>query len=136
MSKKDPPAINHVHQSSILCETIKKEQRNQKIYTSYSINPFKKMYTLSGKPNSVHDSADGEADNDFLKVIESAQKTPVQKFPYPQTEAQEIGWSSPPIIIGPNPREDGRLHHPKRHTEITKFMDAYWRQKEQSENLN
>ena len=28
-------------------------------------------------------------------------------------------------------RHDGRLYHPKQHSEITKFMDAYWRQKEQ-----
>merc|ERR1712224_276047 len=133
-SKKDPTSINYVHQMDILCETIKKEQKNQRLYTSYSINPFKKMYTLTGKPTSTHDSADGEADDDFLKVIKSAQQTPVDKFEYPQTEAQEIGWSTTPLIE--HSREDGRLHHPKKHTEITKFMDAYWRQKEQSENLN
>ena len=67
-NKKDPSSINYVHQTAILCETIKKEQKNQKLYTNYSINPFKKMYTLSGKPNSTHDSADGEEDDDFLKV--------------------------------------------------------------------
>ena len=37
---KDP--INAVHQNAILCETIMKEQRHQKIYTSYGVNPFKK----------------------------------------------------------------------------------------------
>lgn len=41
-AKKNPTEINHVHQTAILCETIKKEQKNHKIYTSYSINPFKK----------------------------------------------------------------------------------------------
>ena len=39
---KDPSAVNYVHQNDILCETIRKEQNNQKLYTSYSINPFKK----------------------------------------------------------------------------------------------
>ena len=31
-------------------------------------------------------------------------------------------------------RHDPRLNHPRQHSEITKYMDAYWRQKEQ-ENL-
>ena len=35
-------------------------------------------------------------------------------------------------VIQRNPmRHDGRLYHPKVHSEITTFMDAYWRQKEQ-----
>ena len=44
-NKKDAGSMNYVHQTAILCETIKKEQKNQKIYKNYSINPFKKsMY--------------------------------------------------------------------------------------------
>ena len=39
---KEPATVNFVHQNDILCETIRKEQKNQKLYTSYSINPFKK----------------------------------------------------------------------------------------------
>lgn len=38
--EKDP--VNFVHQNAILCETITKEQRHQKMYTNYSVNPFKK----------------------------------------------------------------------------------------------
>lgn len=41
-SKKEKPAVNFVHQNAILCETIKKEQQNQKLYTNYSVNPFTK----------------------------------------------------------------------------------------------
>lgn len=33
---------NYVHQAVIMSETIKKELRHQKIFTEYSINPFKK----------------------------------------------------------------------------------------------
>ena len=39
-AEKDP--INIVHQNAILCETIRKEQRTQKLNTNYSVNPFKK----------------------------------------------------------------------------------------------
>ena len=38
--EKEP--ANIVHQNAILCETIKKENKSQKLYTNYSINPFKK----------------------------------------------------------------------------------------------
>ncbi|XP_033115132.1 protein FAM183B-like [Anneissia japonica] len=129
--EKEP--VNIVHQNAILCETIQKEQRTQKLYTSYSINPFKKMYTLTGKPNSLHDSADGEEDDNFLQIIHRAYQEPVNKFESPQTEAQEIGWNSKPLL--PQNREDHRLHFPRQNSEITKYMDAAWRQKEQQENL-
>ena len=38
--EKDP--VNIVHQNAIHCETIRKEQRTQKLYTDYSVNPYKK----------------------------------------------------------------------------------------------
>lgn len=38
--EKEP--VNIVHQNDILCETIRKEVRNQKLYTNYSVNPYKK----------------------------------------------------------------------------------------------
>ena len=40
--KQEKEPINIVHQNAILCETIKKENQSQKLYTNYSINPFKK----------------------------------------------------------------------------------------------
>lgn len=129
--EKEP--ANIVHQNAILCETIKKENKSQKLYTNYSINPFKKMYTLTGKPNSVHDSADGEEDDNFLRIIKRAYQEPVNKYEFPQTESQEIGWDYKPLL--PEDREDKRLHFPRQNSEITKYMDAAWRQKEQQENL-
>lgn len=129
--EKEP--ANIVHQNAILCETIKKENKSQKLYTNYSINPFKKMYTLTGKPNSVHDSADGEEDDNFLRIIKRSYQEPVNKYEFPQTESQEIGWDYKPLL--PEDREDKRLHFPRQNSEITKYMDAAWRQKEQQENL-
>lgn len=82
-TQKEPK--NLVHQNAILCETVGKELRNQKLYIRYTMNPHKKCksiivkrlsvkwfitllcygavaYTLTGKPNSRHDSADGLGD--------------------------------------------------------------------------
>jgi hypothetical protein len=38
----DRPAKNIVHEQAILVETIKKELREQKLFTNFSINPFNK----------------------------------------------------------------------------------------------
>lgn len=35
---KEP--VNMVHQNAILVETIRKENRTQKLFTNFSINPF------------------------------------------------------------------------------------------------
>jgi|ERR1711860_7643 len=130
--EKDP--VNFVHQNEILVETIKKENKTAKIFTNYGINPFKKMYILAGKPNSKHDTAEGEEDSHFLKVIERANQEPVKKYAFPQTEAQEYGWISSPLIE--HDRSDKRLSFQREMSSITKYMDAAWRMKEQQQNMN
>jgi len=40
--KKGREPKNQVHQEAILVETIRKEMAEQKLYTNYSVNPFKK----------------------------------------------------------------------------------------------
>ena len=34
----------------------------------------------------------------FLQVIKRSNQTPVEKFEFPQTEAQEIGWCTKPLV--------------------------------------
>ena len=41
-SKQEKEPINIVHQNAIFRETIQKEQRHQKLYTSFGVNPYKK----------------------------------------------------------------------------------------------
>ena len=40
--KQGKEPVNIVHQNAIFRETIHKEQRNQKLYTDYGVNPYKK----------------------------------------------------------------------------------------------
>jgi hypothetical protein len=94
--EKEPENI--VHRNAIFCETIRKEQSDQKLYTSYGVNPYKKMHVVAGKPNSPHDSADGAEDDEFLQTYRKAQGTPRTRYSYPQTEAQEIGWDTKPLV--------------------------------------
>jgi len=123
-SQKDKEPVNIVAQQAILVETILKEERYQKLFTNYSINPFKKMHTLTGKPNSFHDTAEGEEDSNFRSVIARANEVPTKKYLTPQTESQEYGWMTQPLIEFD--RHDDRLHRPTRHCEITKYMDVVW----------
>ncbi len=76
---KEKEPTNIVHQNAIFCETVHKEQRHQKLYTNYGLNPYKKgkrilgaaslsylffafptVHAVTGKPYSQHDSGDGK----------------------------------------------------------------------------
>lgn len=78
----------------------------------------------------------------------------MHKYIHPQTEAQEYGWMHKPLVTTyarfvcivlyitlradsqvQHSREDRRLNFPRQNSEITKYMDAAWRLKEQTENL-
>ncbi|XP_007909614.1 protein FAM183A [Callorhinchus milii] len=127
--EKEP--VDMVHQNAIRVEAIKKELRTQKLYTSFNINPHTKFHSLAGKPNSRFSDLDGKEDKQFIKLIGQKLLEPRKKYTYPQTESQEIGWMSTPLIS--SDRSDRRLNFHRHCDEITKFMDLYWRQKEQSD---
>ena len=44
VSRKEP--LNQVDQQKILVETILKENKHQQLYTTFSINPFRKRNTI------------------------------------------------------------------------------------------
>ncbi|XP_019355087.2 cilia- and flagella-associated protein 144 isoform X2 [Alligator mississippiensis] len=106
----------------------------------------------------------------FLNLIHHAALEPIKKYSEPQTESQEIGWTTTPLVrqwpvrrgqaraVGPTfksrehlldcvcldfisflqisvDRTDRRLYFPRQKSEITKYMEATWRLKEQSENM-
>ncbi len=54
-TEREPP--NAVHQNAILCETVSKENRHQRIYTTYSVNPFRKSkFVDPSEPNLLFDA--------------------------------------------------------------------------------
>uniref|UniRef100_A0A1I8GTU3 Protein FAM183A n=1 Tax=Macrostomum lignano TaxID=282301 RepID=A0A1I8GTU3_9PLAT len=118
---------NAVHQNAIMVETIKKENFHQKLYTNYGVNPFRRLHTLAPKPNAPPEDLSGitEEDSHFVGVIERAHLEPTKKYTVPQTESQEIGWITKPLLE--TNKADSRLYFPKNSCEITKYMDAYWR---------
>ena len=68
MASKGNAEVNYVHQNAILCETIKKEQRNHKLYTNYSINPFKKSKKEISVKHDMHLFVFLKISDDFDKI--------------------------------------------------------------------
>ncbi|KAF3835384.1 hypothetical protein F7725_027942 [Dissostichus mawsoni] len=97
MAGKEKPVLDIVHQNSIHVETIRKEQRYQKLHTEFSINPHRT--------------------SDFIDAFHKAHQEPTKKYAMPLTESHEIGWLSAPLI--PSTRNDRRFHFSRISTDVT-----------------
>ncbi|KAM6343413.1 cilia- and flagella-associated protein 144 isoform 2-T2 [Alca torda] len=115
-SEKEP--LDPVRQNQLLCERVRKELQCQRLHTQYSVNPLHRVHTITRKPMSWHDNIEEPADDKFLNLIHHAALEPTKKYSEPQTESQEIGWNTTPLIHVD--RTDRRLYLPRRKTEITK----------------
>ncbi|XP_075567656.1 cilia- and flagella-associated protein 144 [Pelecanus crispus] len=114
--EKEPP--DPVRQNQLLCERVRKELQCQRLHTQYGLNPLHRVHTITRKPMSWHDNIEEPADAKFLNLIHHAALEPTKKYSEPQTESQEIGWNTTPLIDVD--RTDCRLYFPRRRTEITK----------------
>lgn len=122
--------LDPVSWDKIFTETIQKELRCQRLHTNYAVNPLLKVHAPTRKPMSWHDNLEEPEDVTFLKLIHHTALEPNKKYSEPQTESQEIGWCTTPLIS--TNRNDSRLYFPSRTTEISRYMAAAWRLKEMS----
>ncbi|XP_068445579.1 cilia- and flagella-associated protein 144 [Clinocottus analis] len=114
--------LDVVHQNSIHIETIRKEHRYQKLHTEFGINPHRKLHVVTDKPMSRKPKEVIEENSDFIKAFHKAHLVPNMKYAMPQTESQEIGWVSTPLI--PSDRHDSRFHFHRMATDVTKYKEA------------
>ncbi|AWP10651.1 putative protein FAM183A isoform 2 [Scophthalmus maximus] len=114
--------VDVVHQNAIHVETIRKEQRHQKLHTEFSINPRRKLHVLTDKPMSKKPAENIVENPEFLEAFHKAHQEPTKKYPMPVTESQEIGWVSTPLI--PENRSDGRIHFNHRSTDVTRHKES------------
>ncbi|KAM6414812.1 cilia- and flagella-associated protein 144 [Rhynochetos jubatus] len=114
--EKEPP--DPVRQNRYLCERVRKERQYQRLHTQCSVNPLHRVHAITKKPMSWHDNTEEPADAKLLNLIHHAALEPTKKYSEPQTESQEIGWNTRPLIHVD--RTDCRLYFPRRSTEITK----------------
>uniref|UniRef100_A0A674JZ48 Family with sequence similarity 183 member A n=1 Tax=Terrapene triunguis TaxID=2587831 RepID=A0A674JZ48_9SAUR len=56
------------------------------------------FHTITRKPMSWHDNIEEPADAKFLNLIHHAALEPTKKYTEPQTESQEIGWNTTPLV--------------------------------------
>ncbi|XP_059494272.1 protein FAM183A isoform X2 [Stegostoma tigrinum] len=116
----EKPPKDMVHQLAFDRESIRKELRSQKLNTTFNINPRSKFHCITGKPNVRDVEMESKEDQNLAKVLRRNFLEPRMKYTFPQTEAQEIGWITTPLIdTDPN---DRRLNFHRRSNEITKFM--------------
>ncbi|KAM3876195.1 cilia- and flagella-associated protein 144 [Diretmus argenteus] len=121
-AKAEKPPVDLVHQDAIHVETIRKEQSNQKLHTQFSISPYKKLHVIADKPMSNNTQDVVEEDPAFTKAFHMARLEPTKKYNHPQTESQEIGWISTPVLV--SDRSDRRLHFYRQSSDVTKFMET------------
>ncbi|CAK6971389.1 protein FAM183A [Scomber scombrus] len=114
--------IDVVHQNAIHIETIRKEQRHQKLHTEFSINPFRKLNVLPDKPMSRKPSEVIAENLDFINAFHEARQEPTKKYTMPMTESQEIGWVSTALI--PSTRHDKRFNYYRFSTDVTKHKES------------
>ncbi|XP_065529670.1 cilia- and flagella-associated protein 144 isoform X1 [Lathamus discolor] len=92
-AQPDPVRLNQ-----LLCERVRKELKCQRLHTEYSVNPLQPVHTIARKPMSWHDNIEEPADEKFLNLIHHAALEPTKKYSEPQTESQEIGWNTKPLV--------------------------------------
>lgn len=75
----------------------------------------KREYGLNKNPIS-----DAFALNKISSIITSGHQIPKEKYPYPITSAQEIGWYSKPLV------DNSKWNYPVSSTLISQFADNYF----------
>ncbi|XP_036244066.1 cilia- and flagella-associated protein 144 [Molothrus ater] len=112
--ERDPP---DARQNRLQAERARKERRWQLLFTQYTVNPIHPVHMVSRKPMSWHENIQEPIDDEFLKLLHRAAVVPREKYSEPQSESQEIGWHTKPLV--PFDRSDTRFYFPRQTTEIT-----------------
>ncbi|MEQ2316566.1 hypothetical protein AMECASPLE_033751 [Ameca splendens] len=109
--------VDYVRKNLIHADTVKKEQRHQKLHTEFSINPFRKLHILPDKPMSRKPPEALLEDKTFIEAYRRVHMEPAKKYPAPITESQEIGWIAGPLIQ--ENHQDPRFNFRRFKTDIT-----------------
>uniref|UniRef100_A0A8C3TM29 Uncharacterized protein n=1 Tax=Catharus ustulatus TaxID=91951 RepID=A0A8C3TM29_CATUS len=60
--------------------------------------PTLHLHMIAKKPMAWHENIQEPVDDEFLKFLHRAADIPRRKYPMPQTESQEIGWHTTPLV--------------------------------------
>ena len=138
-------SVNYVHQSEIRAESIRKEKKFEgtNFKYDYTFRP-NNLYPYAEKPQLVspdrpytsNDTVarlskreyqlnkdpinDAFVKDRIMKSIIANQQIPKDKYDYPMTSAQEIGWFSKPLV------DNRRWNHPVHNTPISNYVNSYY----------
>ena len=137
--------INYVHQSEIRAESIRKEKKYEGTNFKYdytfqpnNLYPYaeKPQLVAPNRPYTSNDTVarlskreyqlnkdpinDAFVKDRIMKSIIANQQIPKDKYDYPVTSAQEIGWYSKPLV------NNSRWNHPVSNTPITEYVNNYF----------
>eukprot|EP00744_Colponema_vietnamica_P003122 GILI01004827.1.p1 GENE.GILI01004827.1~~GILI01004827.1.p1 ORF type:complete len:146 (+),score=12.35 GILI01004827.1:74-511(+) len=95
--KKDSRNKNTVADNQIWVETVKKERRTHQLNENFTLNP-RHLELIAEKPTASRIRTDeeplGEQD-ELSKSLAQVSRIPREKYPFPATSSQEIGWDLP-----------------------------------------
>jgi len=107
-------------------QMIRRENLIFQPYTHYSMNPVRPVPLITGKVNCMYEAALSEdpPDIEIRDAIKRAHLQPTHKYDEPQTESQEYGWMTCPLID--RDPKDRRFHHPRVFSEHSRHKDLEW----------
>ncbi|EGR33082.1 hypothetical protein IMG5_062040 [Ichthyophthirius multifiliis] len=132
-------------------EVILKERSKQQIYMHFSINP-RKIFLYSDKPNNnifvqqqMKNSGTKNPFLDFTKLPEGMEtnkspelnqeiltklshigQTPTQKYKFPQTSNQDLGWYNKYARSLSPQRNQNQFNYPKKTCNETEYANEYY----------
>jgi|EP00505_MAST-04D_sp_SCG-Rhode-Island_P001499 hypothetical protein len=128
--------FNPVQANQIWSETLKKENKSLKFSENFRVNPKAiALSTVTPKPQSVNPfalaeklrttdpSQDSAADPEVEKIMKEAARPPQEKYKFPQTGGQAIGWSWKDGVEEYEIDRKWRATHAQ--SEIVSYVDNY-----------
>merc|ERR1711916_350302 len=111
---------DQVKLESIWREHLIKEAGTTRVNAEFHANP-RTLHPIPDKPNATvpkANTANSPMDEELVAKLQTANKIPREKYEFPQTEAQMIGWLSDPLVAR-NPR----FHKPISYCTETKYVE-------------
>jgi len=126
------PKFTEVATNAIWRETVKRETRESKLRTNFTIpNPLK-VPIVPEKPNRITPQTFADAEElrlaplrlQALTTLKDVDKLPTQRYDMPQTSNQEIGWYHKPMAKSAQGRE--LFTHPRGSCDVTAYASEYY----------
>ncbi|CAD8077476.1 unnamed protein product [Paramecium primaurelia] len=132
-----------VAEMKIWQEAVRKENQHLKVYEHFTINPHK-LYIIQEKPNNsimlqkhlektgavqkpafdVNQITDDSPplEKDIIDKLNTMNRTPRQKYQFPQTSNQELGWHS----VNSHSLSPSKFTYPRKLCKETNYANDYF----------